>query len=399
MNEVGPDRVAAPPRADQSEPLGRSAVKGRSGRPRFAWRRFRGWGVALLIAIAAAVVLRNTVLRPPLVSVAEVVRGDMAGEIEGTGTVTADVLADVAPKITGRVEQVFVDEGDDVRKGQIVATLDETDLRQQLEAAQARLAGAGATATERQREWKREMGLVKTGAVSLEDSQQYTERLQVARSAMQAAEADMKYAQYNLSLTQIPALFSGIVTKRWVVPGASVVPGQRMFTVADTDLVYVDAHVDQNFTGKLRKDEAANVILRGREKQPLAGHVLRISPEADAATEESVAEVAFTIPRSEFELGQWANVYIETDEAKNALIVPRAALMPMNDKIFVFVVGANNELHREPITLLADSPRRSMVAVSGNLNPHERVVLMPMGLKPGEAVRPMAKNQAMEMQP
>lgn len=381
------------------EPSGPSAVKDRPIRSRFAWRRVRGWGLALLVVIAAAVVFRNTVLRPPLVSVAEVVRGDMAGEVEGTGTVTADVLADIAPKITGRVEKVFVNEGDDVQKGQIVATLDETDLRQQLEAAQARLAGAEATATERQREWKREMGLVKTGAVSLEDSQQYTERLQVARSAMQAAEADMKYAHYNLSLTRIPALFSGIVTKRWTVPGASVVPGQRMFTVADTDLIYVRAYADQNFTGKLRKGEAATVILRGRENQPLGGHVLRISPEADASTEETVAEVAFTIPHDEFQLGQWANVYIEIGEARNALMLPRAALMPMDSKTFVFVVGPDNKLRQVPVTLLAESPRKPMVAVSGNLKPHDRVVLMPMGLKPGEAVRPMTRNQAMEMQP
>lgn len=399
MNEVGPDRVAAPPRTDLGKQLSSAAKDGRPGRSRFAWRRRRGWGLALLIAVVAVIALRMTVLRPPLVSVAEVTRGDMAGEVEGTGTVTADVLADIAPKITGRVEQVFVDEGDDVRKGQIVATLDETDLRRQLEASQARLDGAEATATEREREWKREMGLVKTGAVSLEDSQQYTERLQVARSAMQAAEAEMKYAQYNLSLTQIPALFSGIVTKRWTVPGASVVPGQRMFTVADTDLIYVNAYVDQNFTGKLRKGEAATVILRGRENQPLAGQVLRISPQADASTEETVAEVTFTTPRSEFELDQWANVYIETDQAKNALIVPRAALMPMNDKTFVFVVGADNELHREPITVLAESPRRPLVAISGNLKPHERVVLMPMGLKPGETVRPMVEAQTMEMRP
>jgi HlyD family secretion protein len=344
--------------------------------------------VAALILVATIIGLRLTVFGPPVVSIAEVGRGDLAAEVEGTGTVAADALADIASKITGRVERVFVDEGDFVKEGETVATLDETDLHHQLEAARARLAAATVSAEERQREWNRELGLVKTGAASVEDSQQYQERLAIAQSALRAAQAETQSAQYNLSLTRIPSLFSGIVTKRWVVPGASVVPGQALFTVADTSLIYVNTYIDQNFTGRLKKGEAATVILRGRENQPLTGRVLRISPQADAATEETVAEVAFTIPREEFQLGQWANVYLEVGETKQALIVPRPALMQMNNRTFVFVVDAADMVHREPVTVLAESPRRPMVAVAGHLQPHDRVVLMPMGLAAGETVRP-----------
>lgn len=368
-------------------------------RPHIAWRRLRRAAPLLLIAVVVVAALRFTLFRPPLVSVAEVTRGTVAAEVEGTGTVTADVLADVASKITGRVEQVFVDEGDPVQQGQIVASLDQTDLRRQLEADRARLAGARASAEERQREWDREQRLVKSGAVSVEDSQQYQERLAVAESAVQAAEADVGDAEYNLSLTQIPALFSGIVTKRWVVPGASVVPGQTMFTVADTSLIFVSAYVDQTFTGKLRKGEAATVILRGREDEPLRGHVLRMSPQADAATEETVAEVAFTIPPEEFQLGQWANVYVQVGEAEQALVVPRAALMPMDNRTFVFVVGAGDALRREAVIVLAQSPRQPVVAVAGHLRPGERVVLMPMGLRTGETVRPRPAETAQQAEP
>jgi HlyD family secretion protein len=311
----------------------------------------------------------------------------LAAEVEGTGTVTADAVADIASKITGRVEQVFADEGDFVRRGQTVARLDETDLRRQFDAARARLASSRVTAEERQREWSRELGLVKTGAASVEDSQQYQERWAVAQSAVRAAQAEAQAAEYNLSLVQIPSLLGGIVTKRWAVPGTSVVPGQTLFTVADPSLIYVNAYIDQNFTGKLRKGEAATVILRGRENEPLAGRVLRISPQADAATEETVAEVMFTIPQDEFQLGEWANVYVQVGAAKQALLVPRAALMQMSNETFVFVVREGGVLRREPVTVLAQSPRRPMVAVAGNLQPHERVVLMPMGLSPGEVVR------------
>jgi RND family efflux transporter MFP subunit len=357
------------------------------------WRRLRGVVVALLIAAALAAALRFTVLRPPLVSVAEVTRDDVTAEIEGTGTVTADVLASISSKITGRVEQVFVVEGDTVQAGQVIATLDQTDLLRQIEAAGARLAGAKETMQENKRETDRRNSLVAKGWLSREEGQQYQARHAVAMSAIDAAQAELGSASYNLTLAQIPALSGGIVTKRWAVPGVSVVAGQPMFIVADTSLIYVRTYIDQNLTGKISKGRAASVILRGREDQPLVGHVHRIDPQADAGTEEMVAEVAFTIPNDKFLLGQWANVYIQAGEAKDALVVPRTALMPMENKTFVFVVDPNDKIRQEPVTVLASSPRTPIVAVAGHLTPGERVVLMPMGLKAGETVRPASAQQ------
>lgn len=359
-------------------------------------RHLRRIATVLLIAVTVAAVFWFTILRPPLVTVAEVTRGDVADEVEATGTVTADVLPDIASKITGRVEQVFVNEGDPVQKGEIVAKLDQIDLRRQVEAARARLAGAKLTAEQLQRETIRRQTLLaeRSPGTSLEITQQFENRYAVAQRTVEAAEADLASAEYNLSLTHIPSLVSGIVIKRWVVPGASVVPGQVMFTVADQSLIYVQAFADQSFTGKLKKGQPATVILRGRENQPLHGYVLRISPQASAETEETVAHVAFTLPRDEFQLGQWAEVFIQVAEAKDALTVPRATLMPIDNMTFVFVVGADNRLRQEPVTILAETPRHSMVAVDGDLRRHERVVLMPMGLKVGQAVRPQPGDKA-----
>lgn len=390
---------AAAPASAAPPPTGKPKTAGPPGHPTSMWRRGRYFVVALIIAAALATTLWFTVLRPPLVSVAEVTRANVTAEIEGTGTVTADVLANISSKITGRVEQVFVAESDAVRKHQILATLDKASLKWQVESARARLSGAMESAQQREREWNREKTLVASGAVSIEDSEQYEERNAVAKSAVEAAKSDLGNAEYNLSLTQIPSLSSGIVITRWVVPGASVVPGQPMFTVADTRLIYVNANIDQSFSGKIRKGEMATVILRGREDHPLSGYVLRINPRADQATEEMVAEVAFNIPLDEFQLGQWANVYVQVGKAKNALVVPRTALMPMENKIFVFVVGAEDKIRREPLTVLADSPRTPTVAVAGNLQPGDRVVVMPMGLRPGQAIRPALVKEGQAMEP
>lgn len=383
-----PGSVTATADKKIDENLGEPGNRGGSGR--------RNW-IILLILVVIATLLKITVIRPPLVSVAEVRQGSGIAEVEGTGTVTADVLANVSSKITGQLEQVFVDEGDAVKKNQVLGTLDQTDLRRQIDVAQAHLSAAIATVQEREHEWNREKVLVNPGAVGIEESQQYQERYAVAQSAVQAAKAELGIAEYNLSLTKIRALSDGIVTKRWVVPGASVVPGQTMFTVADTRLIYVDTYIDQSVTGKIHKGEGATIILRGRENQPLQGSILRIRPQADAATEEMVAEATFKIPSDQFQLGQWANVFVQVGKVKDALLVPQAALMPMGTEMFVWLVDANDKLRRERVAVLARSPRMPMVAVSGALQPKDRVVLMPMGLHPGETVRPVLMDMAQFM--
>jgi len=367
-------------------------LRKRIGPVRHRGRRIRAAVTVLLIAVAAGAAAWFMVLRPPAVSVTEVMRGDAVAEVEGTGTVTADALANIASKILGRVEQIYANDGDFVQKGQILAALDQVDLHRQVAMARHKLAAAEALAQELQLEANRRQELLsKSGqlATTVEQTQRYMRQYVVAQHELEAAQAGLELAEYNLSLAQIPSLLSGIVTKRSVNLGDAVVPGQQMFVVADTSLIYVSANLDQNFTGKLRKGEPATVMLRGREGQPLTGHVLRISPQSNASTEEAVAEVAFTVPPDEFRLGQWANVYIQVGEAKEALLVPRAAVMSMEEGMSVFVVGADDVVRREPVTVLAESPRRVMVAVAGNLRVHERVALMPIGLRGGETVRPL----------
>lgn len=118
----------------------------------------------LLVVTGIVVLMKFTVLRPRTVRIATVTRGDLSAEVEGTGTVTSDVLANVGPKINGRVERVFVDERDTVRAGQIVALLDDTDIKKKIDQAKAQLASTRVTAWEQQREWNREQTLVVNGA-------------------------------------------------------------------------------------------------------------------------------------------------------------------------------------------------------------------------------------------
>ena len=172
--------------------------------------------------------------------VANVTQQDYTGELEGTGTVNVAVRSSVGAKVTGRIERMLVEEGDFVRSGQVIATLEDTDMRQLLQRSQARLESArmaeqaaramelsaqaverSARATEQERRateyqagraWEREKHLVANGAVSQEEADQYQARNQTATSAVGAAQAEIgaAHAQIEAARAKVQAAHSEI---------------------------------------------------------------------------------------------------------------------------------------------------------------------------------------------
>lgn len=351
---------------------------------RTPWRRVAFYALLLVLAFA---LLKVTVLRPPEVMAAKVVLRDVAGEVQGTGTVTADVLAKVGAKINGRIKRVLANERDGVDAGQLIAIMEDTDFRREIDKAVARRQEATSRAWDAKRAWQREEQLVAKGMVSQEEADGYRSRYEVAESAVRAAEADLRFEQFKLSETRVRSLVNGIVIKRWVNPGDAVVAGQPLFTIADPKLIYVAAYVDQRFSGKLHAGQPATVILRGREAEPISGQVYRLSPQADPAAEELTVEVSFPLPPDRIEIGQWADVFVQVGEVKNSLVVPKAAVMPMGNDHFVFVADPGGKVRRVEVQPVTTSPRLPVVAVKGDLKPGESVIIKPMGLENGQRVR------------
>lgn len=396
-----------------------------------------------LLAVAALALVRYEFFTPPTVMVAQVRQQDYTGELQGTGTVNVAVLASVGAKVTGRIERMLVEEGDFVHSGQVIATLEDTDMRQVLQRSQARLESArmaehaaramelsaqaverSARATEQERRateyqagraWEREKHLVATGAVSQEEADQYQARNQTATSAVGAAqadigaahaqieaagakvqaahseiaamEADVQLQQFNLSQTKIFTYVSGIVTDRPKRSGDSIGSGEAVVKVADPKVILVEAYLDQRFAGNIRAGQTATVALRGRPKQQISGSVYRIRPQADPAAEEMTVEISFPLPPAELQIGQWADVYVATSQTKNALVVPKTAVMTMGDQKSVLVADADNKVRQVKVESIASSPRSDVTAISGDLKTGEWVLTEPMGIKPGQKVR------------
>jgi RND family efflux transporter MFP subunit len=212
-------------------------------------------------------------------------------------------------------------------------------------------------------------------------------RHRVTEKTVLAREAQLAYGVFKLSETKVPSVVGGLVTKRWVEAGNTVVAGQPVLSVAETNLILVNANVDQRFSGKVNKGQPVTVLLRGLTAEPFRGYVYRVYPHADPVTEEMLIQVAFPLKPTELQIGQWAEVYIEVDKAHHSLVVPKEAVISDGSDRLIFVAGPNGRARRVKVQLGATSPRLTVVAVTGELMAGEQVILMPMGLKDGERVR------------
>jgi len=370
-------------------PLRQTGVKAGSS----SWLRSRGY---LLAAITALGTIGILLLRPKPMGVVPVERRDVVAEVQGTGTIGVDVLANVGSRVNGRVKKVLADDGDSVRRGQVLATIDDDDLRHQMQNARAQLNAAQAAQWQTRRTWLRDKTLAEQGVISADAADQSRRQWLVDSGQVRAAAEDLGYREYLLSEATVPSLIDGVVIKRWVEPGDAVVQGQTLFTVADPRLTWVAAYVDQRFAGQIRAGEPATVVVRGRDDHPFRGYVYRIEPQADPQAEEMTVDVTFPLPPAELEIGQWADVYIQAGDAKDALAVPQSSVVTTGDRQSVFVVAGGRAL-QVAVRTIASSPRGAIVGVTGNIKAGELVVSNPTGIRPGERVRAASANPATQI--
>src|SRR5260370_507420 len=138
----------------------------------------------LLLALSAAALVKVYLLTPREVSVTPVLEKEVLAEVQGTGTVTTKVLPRVGTKINGRIEKVLVDEGDFVKEGQLVAILEDTDLRHQVDMAKASLEEARALAAQARSDWDRAGRLLPNGAISTEEDDRYERKVRTTGSGV-----------------------------------------------------------------------------------------------------------------------------------------------------------------------------------------------------------------------
>lgn len=363
-------------------------------------KKYLIWAAALVVV---AIVLKMTLLAPPKVKVVAIVKRDLTAQVYGNGTVEAKVVVGVSSKITGRIVELLADQGDRVKRGQLLARLENDDLLQQQQQSQAGLNRAAANLNVEQanlqkalanlalaeKNAQRYRALAEKNLVSRLEAEQYETSRQVAREEVarcraaidavrmeqQSGRAGVGFARSKVADTLIHAPQDGVIITRDLEKGATTTPGQPIFTLADPATIWVKANVDESQLKGVAVGKSAVIMLRSSPGEQWFGRVARLGHQSDRVTEELQVDVAFNPPLNNFRLGEQSEVYITTEAKKSVPSLPSAALVTNGKKRGVWLAENGRLKFREVTVGIRD--RNDFTEITGGLDGKERVVIAP----------------------
>ena len=320
------------------------------------------------------------VLPPPLVSVVEASAKDVPHYLDEIGRNVAFESVNVMPQVSGRITERRFQDGDNLKKGQLLFVIDPSPFQAQLDSAKANLAQAQAALELAKVQFARDQELVGSRAISKQDYDTKKSTVDQSEAQVEAAKAAIETAQINLDYCYIHSPIDGRAGARLVDAGnivqantTSLLSIQRvdpiyaLFTIAENDLPQVQKELTR---GTLK----ALVRLPSEpDDDARPGKVEFLDNSVQNAT--GTVNLRATLPNSDrhFWPGQFVNVKLVLDTKKGAVLIPNQAAQISQQGPFVFVIKPDNTAELRPVTL--GQRQGNDVVIDKGLAPGERVVL------------------------
>ncbi len=365
-------------------------------------------GLLIIVIIAVLTGYKFFLYRPPVAAFI-VKKAEIQGTVHGPGTVQSRIPVTVSAKITGILEKLYADQGNNVRKGQLLAELDSAELRareasahaaksraeRDLVRARADLIKSEANHLLAKSNYQRDLEVFRPGYISSAAFDTTKAALKVAESDVAASEAAVKVQEAAINqaesesraanalygYTRILAPMDSVITVRKSEIGSTVSPGTPVFQMVDYN-IWAASWIDETKIGQLREGQKARIKLRsGRTYQ---GEVVRLNKEADTVTRELEVDVKFDTLPNPLVIGEETEVDINTGR-QTAPEVPLSAIVEKNGSKGVMVVS-NSTASFRPVSLGLQDGQRA--AILEGLKEGDTVILNPAGIEPGNKVRP-----------
>ena len=326
------------------------------------------FGVMLvLVLLLGYVALQAGPLAPVPITVETVQVKALQPALFGMGTVEARVTHKIGPTVAGRIKRVDVQTGDVVKAGQVLGEMDPVDLDDKIAAQEATIkrAQASVMAVEAQVQEltarkafaevqsKRYATLLVSQSVSEEGASIKRQELAIAQASLAAALANLDASRQehararadrdglvrqraNLRLIS-PA--AGIVSRRDADAGTTAVAGQAVVEVIERGSLWLSVRFDQQRAQGLAAQLPAQIVLRSRAGEAVAGRVVRLEPHADAVTEELLAKVEFNAsPAVMPPIGELAEVTVALPAHAALPVVPNASIQRLDGRLGVWLL-------------------------------------------------------------
>lgn len=294
-----------------------------------------------------------------------------------TGSIQPERRADLRAEVSTVVLQVLKDNGEPVRRGELLVRLDDTAIRDSLASADEAVRAATQGFEQAERQLQRLRTLQAQGMSSMQAMEDAEVRRNAAQSELVAARARAASARQQLQRTEVRAPFDGVVSERKVSAGDTAQVGKELVKVIDPASMRFEGLVSADRMGEIRVGQAVSFRVHGFGDTEFAGRVRRIDAAADATTRQVELVVDFADANRPRVAGLYAEGRVHSGSTA-VLSVPEASLVRSGDEAHVWRV-AEQRLQRQRVTLGARDARRGEVVVAAGLKAGDRILRNPQG--------------------
>jgi RND family efflux transporter MFP subunit len=356
-----------------------------------------------------------------IVPVVRVRRGDLAKNLELAAEFRPYLNVEVHAKVAGYLRQIYVDVGDHVKAGQLLAVLEVPELNDDLAQAEAAIERNKAEVVRAQEDLRRaesayeatHANYTRLASVTkkrpdlvaqqeLDDAQakdrEGEAQISASKAALEAAKHEVQVAEANqsrlrtlLAYSRITAPFTGVVTKRYADPGAMIQTGinsesqaMPLVDLAQADRLRLTLAVPESMAARIHLGSPVAVRVPALDRT-FEGRVSRFSGNVDTTTRTMHTEIDIPNPTLELMPGMYAYATLTLDHKSDALTVPIEAVAQQDGRASVLVVNSNNTIEERPVRLGIETPER--VEVVSGLHENDLVVTGSRArFRPGETV-------------
>jgi RND family efflux transporter MFP subunit len=326
----------------------------------------------------------------PVVTVMVPGRSDVVRTINATGTLAArrEIPVGVVGE-GGRVTQVYVDAGDWVKPGQVMASIDRSVQNQQVARLEASVASARADLNLAQANLDRAAKLVERGFISKADIDRLTATRDSNAAQLRVAQAQLGETRARNNFLNIVAPKGGFVLERNVEVGQTVSAGSGiLFRLAQNGEMELQAQLSENDLANISVGISTEVIPVGTNKV-LTGQIWQISPMIDVDSRQGIAKVALDYDPA-LRPGGFASTRIQSGSSQ-AAVLPESAVQNDSKGSFVYIIDKQDKVVRRDVTI--GSVSAAGLSIVSGLSGTERVVLRAAGfLNPGQTVKPVVEK-------
>ncbi len=389
-----PSDIAAPPHASDAVDVATGTSKG-------SWIALAIVAVLLVIGVFWGIAARSAdehqlaqtthVTSELTVAVSHPIVTGEAGEIALPGNTQAFNDTPIYARTNGYLKKFFVDIGQHVSQGQLMAIIETPEVDQQLQVAQADLKSAQANLSLADTTAERYQNLLKQDSVSKQETDVAVSGAAAKRASVEAAEANVRRLQQLQSFEQIYAPFSGVVTARntdigdLIDAGSGSAQPKDLFRIAATGKLRVFVAVPEIYAPDIHDGDTATLTLDEYPGQQFTGRIARNSNSIDMASRTLNVEVDVDNPQNKLLPGAYVFVHFKLPQQQAQLSVPANALLFRSEGLRVAVVS-NGRVHLQPITIAKDNG--ATLEVGTGLNPSDQIILDPAdSIAEGQPVR------------